>query len=91
LRIKSIPFIYSAIKALLSGKLKVEALDGIAIAASILRGDYSTASSVMFLLETGEILEEWTRKKSIGDLARSMSLNIDKVWIKAGDSEVLFR
>jgi len=87
--IKSIPYIYSAVRVILKGKLKIEVLDGIAILASILRGDFSTASSIMFLLETGEILEEWTRKKSIGDLARSMSLNIDKVWIKSDDSELL--
>lgn len=86
--IKSIPFIWRAIKIILRGKLRVEVLDGIAIGASILRGDYTTASSIMFLLETGEILEEWTRKKSIGDLARSMSLNIDKVWIKMDDHEL---
>lgn len=85
--IKSIPFGFKAIKALTFGKLKVETLDGIAVAASILRKDYSTADSVMFLLETGEILEEWTKKKSIGDLARSMSLNIDKVWLKAESGE----
>lgn len=86
--IKSIPFGFKAIKALTFGKLKVETLDGIAVAASILRKDYSTADSVMFLLETGEILEEWTKKKSIGDLARSMSLNIDKVWLKAESGEI---
>jgi len=86
--IKCLPFLFNATKAFLSGKLKVETLDGIAIAASIYRGDYSTASSIMFLLESGEILEEWTRKKSIGDLARSMSLNIDKVWVKSGESEI---
>jgi len=86
--IKSVPFVLNAIKAIYRGKLKVEVLDGIAIAASILRGDFSTASSIMFLLESGEILEEWTRKKSIGDLARSMSLNIDMVWIKSGSSEI---
>lgn len=85
--IKSIPFGFKAIKALTFGKLKVETLDGIAVAASILRKDYSTADSVMFLLETGEILEEWTKKKSIGDLARSMSLNVDKVWLKAESGE----
>jgi len=85
--VKSIPYIFLAIKTLIKGGLKVEVLDGIAIAASVIRGDYSTVSSIMFLLETGGILEEWTRKKSIGDLARSMSLNIDKVWIKAEDGE----
>jgi len=86
--LKSIRFIFDAVKTILGGKLKVEVLDGIAIAASVLRGDFSTASSIMFLLESGEILEEWTRKKSIGDLARTMSLNVDKVWLKSGESEV---
>lgn len=85
--IKSIPFGLKAIKALSIGKVKVETLDGIAIAASVFRKDYSTASSVMFLLEMGEILEEWTKKKSIGDLARAMSLNIDRVWIKTESGE----
>lgn len=86
--IKSIPFMLNALKALSTGGLKVETLDGIAIAASVFRKDYATASSVMFLLETGEILEEWTKKKSIGDLARAMSLNIDKVWIKTEGREI---
>lgn len=83
--LKSTPFIIKTLKTLSGGRLKVEALDGIAIASSILREDYSTAGSIMFLLDTGETLEEWTRKKSIGDLARSMSLNVDYVWaIKDG-------
>lgn len=86
--LKSIPYIGKAMKSVSCGKLKVEALDGIAITASILRGDFATASSIMFLLDTGEILEEWTRKNSIGDLARSMSLNVDKVWIRSGGEEV---
>ncbi len=86
--VKSVPFLIKAIKALCSGHLKVEALDGIAIAASIIRRDFETASSIMFLLDTGEILEEWTRKKSIGDLARSMSLQVDKVWLCTKDGEI---
>ena len=86
--VKSVPFIFKAIKSATEGKLKVEMLDGIAISASIIRSDFATASSIMFLLEIGELLEEWTRKKSIGDLARSMSLNVDKVWIVADGSEV---
>lgn len=86
--VKSIPFVIKAIKALSTGKLRVETLDGIAIVASVLRKDFSTATSVMFLLETGELLEEWTRKKSIGDLARAMSLNIDKVWLKTDDGDI---
>lgn len=86
--VKSVPFLIKAIKALCSGHLKVETLDGIAIAASIIRRDFETASSIMFLLDTGEILEEWTRKKSIGDLARSMSLQVDKVWLCTEDGEI---
>ena len=87
--IKSIPYAYRALKTLARSGLKVEVLDGIAIGASVIRADYDTASSIMFLLNTGEILEEWTRKKSIGDLARSMSLNVDKVWLKKDGEEVL--
>lgn len=86
--VKSMPFLIKAAKALVSGHLKVETLDGIAIAASIARRDFSTASSIMFLLDSGEILEEWTRKKSIGDLARSMSLQVDKVWLSTADGEI---
>ncbi len=80
--IKSARYIYRGIKALLSGKLKVETLDATAIAVSIARSDFSTASSVMFLLNIGEILEEWTQKKSVDDLARTMSLQTDKVWMR---------
>lgn len=86
--VKSIPFVYRAIKGVFSGKLKVETLDGVAIVTSIFRGDFSTASSVIFLLESGDILEEWTRKKSIGELARSMSLSIDKVWVRTEEGEI---
>ena len=68
------------------GKLEVPVLDATAITVSILRRDCSTAGSVMFLLGLGEILEEWTHKKSVGDLAR-MSLNVGKVWIKTRDQE----
>ena len=64
-------------------------LDATAISVSIIRRDFDTAGSVMFLLGIGGLLEEWTHKKSVGDLARSMSLNIEKVWQKTGDAEVL--
>lgn len=87
--VKSVPFVLKAVRAAVSGAVKVEMLDGIAIGTAILRRDYETASSVMFLLETGDVLEEWTRKKSIGDLARSMALNVDKAWVKTGGKEVL--
>ena len=86
---KAWKYIWKGIKSLSKGKLEVSVLDATAVTVSILRGDIDTAGSVMFLLGIGEILEEWTRKKSVGDLARSMSLNIRKVWLKNGDQEVL--
>lgn len=85
----AIPYIWKGVKTLVKGKLEVPVLDATAIAISIARGDVSTASSVMFLLGIGEILEEWTHKKSVGDLARSMSLNIEKVWQNVDGTEVL--
>ena len=85
---KSIPYIVKGLLALKNGKLQVETLDGVAIATSIIRRDFDTASSIMFLLNIGETLEEWTRKKSINDLARSMSLNIDKVWLRNDGKEI---
>lgn len=87
--IKSIKYLIKGLKCLLKGKLRVEVLDAAAIAVSIARLDFGTAGSVMFLLGVGELLEEWTHKKSVGDLARSMSLNIDKVWQNVGGTEVL--
>ena len=69
--------------------LHVEVLDATAISVSLLRRDFNTAGSVMFLLGVGELLEEWTHKKSVGDLARSMSLNVEKVWKKVDGTEVL--
>ena len=77
---KTIPRFVQAAKVLVSGKLTVDVLDGIAIGASLLTGDYSTAGSVDFLLRIGETLDEWTHKKSVEDLARSMSLQVDQVW-----------
>ncbi len=87
--LRSVKYIRESISALLHGKLSVAVLDGAAVAVSILRGDFSTASSVMFMLGLGEILEDWMHKKSVADLAGVMSLNVDKVWLKAGDEEVL--
>lgn len=87
--IKSIKFFVEAVKCLLSAKLEVSVLDALAIGTSMLRGDFDTASSVMFWLEIGDTLEEWTHKKSVGDLARTMSLNVDKVWLKDGETEIL--
>lgn len=69
--------------------LKVEVLDATAVTVALLRGDHDTASSIMFLLSVGEILEEWTYKKSVDELAKTMSLNVDKVWVKTEDTEVL--
>lgn len=86
--VKSVKYVCEGVRTLLKGKIEVPVLDGTAIGVSVFRGDYSTASSVMFLLGIGEILEEWTHKKSVEDLARSMSLNISKVWlIREGKEE----
>ena len=82
----SVKYIYEGLKCLGKGKIEVPVLDATAITVSVLRNDYNTAGSVMFLLGIGEILEEWTHKKSVDDLARSMSLNINKVWLKKGDT-----
>ena len=87
--VKSIGYIWKGIRTLAQRKLEVPVLDATAIGVSILRGNYDTASSVMFLLGIGELLEDWTHKKSVGDLARIMSLNVEKVWLKAEDGEVL--
>ncbi|MEO2851606.1 heavy metal translocating P-type ATPase, partial [[Eubacterium] siraeum] len=77
------------LKALLSGKLSVAVLDATAVTVSLLRGDFKTAASVMFMLNIGEILEDWTHKKSVADLAGAMSLNVENVWVKTGDTETL--
>ncbi|MBU5464051.1 heavy metal translocating P-type ATPase [Anaerotignum sp. MSJ-24] len=87
--VKSVKYIWKGIKCLFNKKLEVEVLDAVSIGVSIARLDFSTAGSVMFLLGIGELLEEWTRKKSIDDLARCMSLNVDRVWMKKDDTEVL--
>lgn len=87
--IKSLKYLKEGICCLFKRGLEVPVLDATAIGVSILRRDYKTAGSVMFLLGIGELLEEWTHKKSVGDLARSMSLNVGKVWIKSGDQEIL--
>ncbi|MFR9308680.1 MAG: HAD-IC family P-type ATPase, partial [Lachnospiraceae bacterium] len=85
----SIRFIARGLDSLLHGRLEVPVLDATAIVASMLRRDFGTAASVMFLLDIGEILEEWTHKKSVGDLARSMSLKVVKVWLKTSGGDVL--
>ena len=86
---RSIKYIREGLRALWHGKLSVAVLDATAVSVSMLRGDFSTAGSVMFMLRLGEILEEWTHKKSVADLAGAMALNVDKVWLKVGDTEVL--
>lgn len=86
---RSASYIREGLKALKNGKLTVEVLDATAISVSMLQGNFSTAASVMFMLRIGEILDEWTHKKSVADLAGAMSLNVDKVWLKDGDTEVL--
>ena len=87
--VKSVKYLWAGLKTLAHRKIEVPVLDATAIGVSIFRGDISTAGSVMFLLGIGEILEEWTHKKSVGDLARSMSLNISKVWLVRDEQEVL--
>lgn len=87
--VKAIPYLFKGLQTLFQRKIEVSLLDAVAISASILTGDYNTASSVMFLLSVGEILEEWTHKKSVDDLARTMSLNVDKVWTLVQGEEVL--
>ena len=85
---KSVKYIKHGLQTLAARKIEVPVLDGLAIGVSVFRCDFDTASSVMFLLGVGEILEDWSHKKSVGDLARSMSLNVNKVWlVSAGTGE----
>ena len=86
---RSIRFLWKGVRCALHRKLEVEVLDALSIGVSLLRGDFATAGSVMFLLNLGSLLEEWTRKKSLDDLARSMALNVDKVWVRSQGTEVL--
>lgn len=86
---RSIRFLWKGLRCVLSRRLEVEVLDALSIGVSLLRGDFGTAGSVMFLLNLGSLLEEWTRKKSLDDLARSMALNVDKVWVRSQGTEVL--
>ena len=85
--VKSVKYIYQGVRTLMKGKLEVPVLDATAIGVSMLRGDFNTAGSTMFLLGIGEILEEWTHKKSVNDLARSMSINAEKVWFVNEDGQ----
>ena len=84
-----VPFVRRGLGCLLRRRVKVELLDALSISISAFRGDFDTAGTVMFLLEVGELLEEWTRKKSVADLARCMSLNVDRVWLRTAQGEVL--
>ncbi|MDD3185810.1 MAG: heavy metal translocating P-type ATPase [Anaerostipes sp.] len=85
----AVHYIWNGLKCLAKGKIEVPVLDATAIGVSILRGDIKTASSIMFMLGIGEILEDWTHKKSVDDLARTMSLNVKKVWMVQEDQQVL--
>lgn len=89
LTFKALRYIWKGLKCLARRKIEVPVLDAMAIGVSVIRADFDTAGSVMFLLGVGELLEEWTHKKSVGDLARSMSLNVKKVWLKKDDQEIL--
>ena len=87
--IRSVRYISAGLKSLLNGKLSVSVLDATAVTVSLVRGDFSTASSVMFMLGLGELLEDWTHKKSVSDLAGAMSLHVDKVWLKNGEETLV--
>ena len=86
---KASPHLFRGLRCLLRGQMVVEVLDALSIGISLLRSDFATASSVRFLLGLGELLEEWTHKKSVSDLAQCMSLNIDRVWLKTPQGEIL--
>ena len=86
---RMVPFVHRGLSCLRRGKLRVEVLDALSISISACRRDFGTAGAVMFLLEIGELLDEWTRKKSVEDLARCMSLNVDRVWLRTPQGEVL--
>ena len=89
--IRSLRYLAAGLRCIRERKIEVPLLDATAIGVSVLRRDFNTAGSVMFLLGVGELLEEWTHKKSVGDLARSMSLNIKKVWLKRDGQEILVK
>ena len=86
---KSVKYLWNGVRTLASRKIEVPVLDATAIGVSIARNNMNTAGSIMFLLGIGEILEEWTHKKSVDDLARSMSLNVGKVWLCQGEQDIL--
>lgn len=84
-----LPFLFRGLRCVLTGQMRVELLDALSVGISVFRGDFGTADMVMFLLQIGELLEEWTHKRSVDDLANCMSLNVDRVWLKSEDKEVL--
>ena len=86
---KSLPYIGRALKSIVSGRIEVSILDAASITVSMLRGEFNTAGSVMFLLGVGDIIEEWTHKKSVEDLAGAMALNVEKVWLRTQDGQEL--
>ena len=87
--VRMIPFLCRGLRCVLSRQMKVEILDALSVGISVFRGDFGTADTVMFLLQIGELLEEWTHKRSVDDLVNCMSLNVDRVWLKSDDQEVL--
>ena len=87
--LRAVKYAARGLRCLLRGRIEVPVLDAVAVSAAILRGDFGTASSIMFLLKIGEILEEWTHRKSVDDLAQSMALNVDKAWVKTDGADVL--
>lgn len=89
--LNAVKYVYKGIRTLLKGKLEVSVLDAIAISVSLAKKDFGTAGSVMFLLGIGELLEDWTHKRAVGDLARTMSLNVSKVWVRKEDTDILVR
>lgn len=87
--VKSVKYLSKGLKAIKKCNINVDVLDAAAVAVSVLRNDFKTAGATMFLLEIGELLEEWTRKKSVDDIARTMSLNVKNVWALRGEQEIL--
>ena len=85
--VKAVPYLVKAVRSILSGRMEVSVLDAASITVAMLRGEFNTAGSVMFLLGIGEIMEEWTHKKSVEDLASAMSLNVDRVWVRTSDGQ----
>ena len=84
---KSVKYIRAGLSALAQGRLSVAVLDATAVTVSLVRGDFNTAGSVMFMLHLGELLEDWTHKKSVSDLAGAMALNVEKAWVRAANGQ----